>query len=232
MDLRAGVRIARKLIKTSPLQGLWFLLVWLSPVFSSASLFYLSYQYRSLTLDQPVLLYLFLFMSIPLLASGLLVSTSLCVAMGYLQGWTALFYLFPAYLAAAFVGRWIFGKWWEPVFQALLAEIPNLEREIKFFHFNAFLTVLSTRVMPVLPFALMNVAYVFLKIPGNAFYMGSAVGMLPRAALSVWAGALAYEAQQDPGYFLSHKWYSLGLFCLFCLAFLGMIIILKQRNRR
>lgn len=231
MEFKVGLRIARKLVRSAPLQGLWFLMVWLSPALSTALLFYLSYTFRSTLHDQPLLLLIAVLASVPLLASGLIVSTSLCVALGYVIGWQAMGYLVPAYLLAAYMGRAILGNWWTTVFQAILADYPSLSEKMHFFHLNAFLTVISTRVMPVLPFALMNVAYSFLKISPVPFYLGSALGMIPRAVLSVWAGLLAYQAQQDPGYFLSHQQYSIALFALFCLGFIGLIVLFRQRNR-
>jgi uncharacterized membrane protein YdjX (TVP38/TMEM64 family) len=148
------------------------------------------------------------------MAFSLVSSTFLCLLGGYFNGWEALWYLLPTYLAAAALGfgavRWLDGG----KFRERLETVPAWQSAAQTFKSQALSMVVWTKVSPVLPFALTNFFWSFSGISFRVFMAGCLLGMLPRTLLAVWAGKQAsalrvlFEQGEVPE---NYGWWILGL---------------------
>lgn len=122
------------------------------------------------------------------MAFALTPTTVVSLAAGFFLGWTALLPLVAAYTVASIIGyvaaRFVDrGRLVETI-----SEITNSRDVIDRMREGGWLLVVSSRLSPVLPFAVMNLVLSALRIPLGLFVVAGLAGMLPRTVISVWAG--------------------------------------------
>ncbi len=70
-----------------------------------------------------------------------------------------------------------------------LHAIPKVAGFIDQVNDQSFWWILFTRILPTLPFAVMNVVFSILQVNRRNYYLAGIIGMLPRTIMAVWAGA-------------------------------------------
>jgi uncharacterized membrane protein YdjX (TVP38/TMEM64 family) len=122
------------------------------------------------------------------MAFALTPTTVVALASGFFLGWTALLPLVLAYVVASILGYAAARVVDRGRLVDTISDITNSQDLIDRMREGGWLLVISSRLSPVLPFAVMNLVLSALRIPLRVFVLAGLAGMLPRTILSVWVG--------------------------------------------
>ena len=131
------------------------------------------------------------------MAFALTPTTFIALASGYFLQWNSVFPMVTAYLFAAIL-CFQFAKslGTASTFNKLTTR-PKVKAFLERAHQNELLLVISSKISPILPFALSNFLLASLSVSFNNFVLGSFLGMLPRTLLAIWTGSKIYNYQQN-----------------------------------
>ncbi|MFN0047560.1 MAG: TVP38/TMEM64 family protein [Cytophagales bacterium] len=124
------------------------------------------------------------------IAFGLVPTTIVAYASGFVWGWQSVIYMVFAYFFAQWLG-YKAAKWLGV--DRLLSDILQLEyyranmliiNAIK----NEFVLVFFCRLSPVLPFGIMNFVLSLMQVKLKPFLIVGLLGMLPRTLFFIWVG--------------------------------------------
>ncbi|MBY0427089.1 MAG: VTT domain-containing protein [Cytophagales bacterium] len=116
-------------------------------------------------------------------------STLVCLVSGYLWGVSTLPWVIISYILASALGFEV-PKWMdEGRLIRTLHTIPKVAKFIDGVTNESFWWVLVTRLLPALPFAVVNVIFSLLQVNRRNYYLGGILGMLPRTCFAVWVGS-------------------------------------------
>jgi len=116
-------------------------------------------------------------------------STLVCLVSGYLWGLSSLPWLIVSYIMASAIGFEIPQRMDRGRLSRSLHAIPKVAGFIDQVNNQSFWWILFTRILPTLPFAVMNVVFSILQVNRRNYYLAGIIGMLPRTIMAVWAGA-------------------------------------------
>lgn len=127
------------------------------------------------------------------MAFGFTHTTFIAIFSGYFLGWLSVLYVVISYLMASLIGymtgTWINGgKFIQGIYE--LPQAGPIAKELKK---NEFAIVLLSRLSPALPFAVTNILLALLKANFIKYFIGGAIGMLPRTLLFIWTGTQAKD---------------------------------------
>ena len=151
--------------------------------------------FRQYQTDHPILVYLFAFL-VYVAVAGLSLpgATAMTLLIGWLFGfWRGLFVVsFGSTIGATvafLLSRYLLQKWITRRFGSRLESFnESLRREGAFYLF-------SLRLIPVVPFFVINVVMGLTPIRARTFFWVSQIGMLPGTAVYVYAGASVPDLQ-------------------------------------
>lgn len=131
----------------------------------------------------------FYFLAIFTMAFALTPSTLVCLVSGYLWGIYAIPWLVISYFFASALGFEI-PKWLDKGhLNRNLHAIPKVAIFIDRVNSESFWWILIARILPTLPFAIVNVVFSILQVKRKNYYWAGLLGMLPRTCMAVWAGS-------------------------------------------
>lgn len=204
----------------------------LLPLLSSSFLTWLLYRHQSslngLGMGEWLL---FSFVLAVLCGVAVIPPTFLALVMGFFLDWTALPLLILINMLAIVLifglSRWLNLSWIEswlrndPKRSAVLNRIKAEELKVIFF----------TKLSPLFPFAVTNLIFAASGAAFRNILAGGFLGMIPRTALAVYAGAQARELQalvENPDGSVLSRWAISGL-VLVSLA--GIFFVLKKAGK-
>jgi uncharacterized membrane protein YdjX (TVP38/TMEM64 family) len=160
--------------------------------FSSSVIYFFRDKFFTDAIEWHDALMFFLF-SILVMSLALTPTTLVAILSGYFFDWTGLVPLLLAYMAACVLGlqtgrllnRFIVGKW--------LFQNKKLQLFFEKLHQHEFLLVFFGRLSPVLPFAMMNIAFASIKLNMRRYLLASITGAFPRTFLFFYIGRNATE---------------------------------------
>lgn len=130
-----------------------------------------------------------MFGSIFTMAFAFTPSTLICLVVGYLWGLWMIPLVIVAYFFASAVGFEICRKVDHGALYRTLHKIPKVATFMEKVVGDSFWWVLFSRVLPTLPFAMVNVVFSILPVRRAQYYGASMIGMVPRTIIAVWIGA-------------------------------------------
>lgn len=165
------------------------LIVALLPViFSATSLYYLQALHEAYDFRDPGTALLFFGITTLTMAFALTPTTFIAVIAGHYLSWIGLWGVVPSYLVAAALGL-ILGHLFRKTFLGeTLMRRPEIREYFEALGHREFLLVIFGRLSPVLPFAMMNIAFAQMAVKWSYFLWGSLIGMFPRTFLFFWTG--------------------------------------------
>lgn len=128
---------------------------------------------------------IFLFVISMALSFSLIHSSVICLLFGYLLGFFGIIPVLLIYLLALAVGRFITKLLDKDKVKSLVEAKMKPNHKELFFVKMGFWSVFTVRLLPVLPFGTTTLALSLTPIKDNKFYIGSLLGMLPRAIFLV-----------------------------------------------
>ncbi|TVR81436.1 MAG: DedA family protein [Chitinophagaceae bacterium] len=171
---------------------------------------------------------IFFIISFLTMTFALIPTTVVAILTGHYLGWEAFPGLLIAYTLAAIAGLY-FGRFLNTLLSSKrLIELPELQPFRENIRKNALPVIIFGRLSPVLPFAMMNVAFASLNPPFRSYLLGSIAGMLPRTLLFFYAGM---QTTQIWAFLRSPSLRDgLELVPVFLVIFstIGMIIVIKK----
>ncbi|WP_019612763.1 TVP38/TMEM64 family protein [Psychromonas ossibalaenae] len=159
------------------------------PLLFSGGMSYLALEYEPLLRSFDTQQWLLLFsVSVFTMAFALTPTTLIALSSGYFLGWQALVFIVPAYLLASvlcyFAARFLdSGKFMLSLqghSQAMLIIKRLKEQELSL--------VMLSKLSPILPFAVSNILLAMAGARLKLFFIGAALGMLPRTILVIYVG--------------------------------------------
>lgn len=115
--------------------------------------------------------------------------------------WRGLAYSWTGTMVSALIGFWI-GRWWGAGLLSPLAE-GAVGRFMALVARNGFLASLVIRLVPFAPFVVVNMAAGVTPIGAFDFAAGTAIGILPKIALTALAGNTIVRAAMGGGWGLA-----------------------------
>lgn len=164
-----------------------------------------------------------------ILFSGLILTTGSGFLYGPLWG-TVL--ASPASVAGAtlsfLLGRSVARPWVEK----RISQDPKFAAVSRAIERNGFKIVLLLRLVPVIPFALLNYGLGLTKVRPRDYILASWLGMLPATALYVYLGSAAHNLTEliHGGVGGTGRW-GQGLFCIGLAAAIALIIVITRIAR-
>ena len=120
-------------------------------------------------------------------------TTFIAILAGYLFQWGGLPGVLVSYLAAMAAG-FLLGKklnvWFVGGFISEDEQLKDFFQRLKK---NSFMMVIFGRLSPLLPFAMMNIAFSSIKVTWGNYLAGSLIGMLPRTLVFFYSGTKVTE---------------------------------------
>ncbi len=163
----------------------------------SSGLSYLVYRYEPYILTFNWLHWALFFIAVSItMAFALTPTTFTALLSGYFLGWASLAPMVIAYLAASFIGYKVGGRVVGDRLLEQLTSSPKARNVIENVRSGQTKVIILARLSPVLPFAVMNVVLAMLKVDMKKYLGASLVGMLPRTALTIFAGTQARNIRQ------------------------------------
>lgn len=186
----------------------------LVPIALKNSLFF-----NDLNFDGVFVLAIILGLATLLMGLALLPTTILAGLSGFLFGWKAFPWLFLGYNLASILG-YAWGKLLsEDSMGIILSKYPKAQRILEDKKERIGALIFFVRLSPVIPFALSNLLFAWLKTGYSKLVIFGSIGMLPRTTLVFLSGTLVseiYEAIRGEG--ISGKGWIFGAFLLISLA--------------
>jgi uncharacterized membrane protein YdjX (TVP38/TMEM64 family) len=181
----------------------YVLLTGLVPLTASSLLTYYAIRYepaiRQFEWPQWVLFYLGTCLT---MGFALTPTTFIALLSGYFLGWKSLPYICVAYVCASWIGYRVATWLDQGAFMRNIEDKNGVKQFIERFKTGEWGVVISARLSPVLPFAVMNVLLAMLKVDLKKYIWGGFIGMLPRTTLAIFAGTQAKAIRallEDPG---------------------------------
>ncbi len=208
-----------------------FSLLWsvLLPITGSVIFtFYATGNFNSFYPESTLFIVTFFVLATLAMSLALLPTTFVAVISGYYWGFNQFVAVIISYLIASAIGYSIGKKLDHGHFTETLHQNKKLAAFSEGLNRNESIFIILGRISPVLPFALMNLFFAFMKIDFKKFFFIGMIGMLPRTTLSYWAGtqcASIYEI-----YKANHKIPHnelLMLLLIFSSSF-GMILLFRR----
>jgi len=163
----------------------------------SSGLTYLVYRYESSVLRFGWLHWGLFFIVVSFtMAFALTPTTFTALLSGYFLGWASLPPMVVAYLAAAYIGYRVAARVVGDRVLNQLTGSSKARNAIENLRSGQTKVIVLARLSPVLPFAVMNVVLAMLKVDLKKYLGASLVGMLPRTALTIFAGTQARNIRQ------------------------------------
>lgn len=135
----------------------------------------------------------FFIVSVLTMSLALTPTSFVAVIAGFFFKWIGLPGVLISYLAAMALGFY-FGKilnvWFVGGF---VSEDEQLKDFFKRLKENSFMMVIFGRLSPLLPFAMMNIAFSSIKVTWGNYLAGSIIGMLPRTIVFFYTGMKVTE---------------------------------------
>jgi uncharacterized membrane protein YdjX (TVP38/TMEM64 family) len=180
---------------------------------------------NSLSLNDTVLFFVF---SIFTMSFALTPTTFISILTGYFFGWIGLIPLLIVYGVACILGLKT-GKMLNHYFVGdHLFQNKKLHRFFEKLHEEEFLLVFFGRLSPVLPFAMMNIAFASIELNMKRYLVSSTLGAFPRTFLFFYVGMSVNEIWE----FVLHPTLD-GSFAMIPLAMIivstiGLIIVFRK----
>ncbi len=200
----------------------------LIPLLTSSSLATFAYYNQQQILDFDWWIWILLYaVSTFTMAFGATPTTFVATLGGFFLGWISLPPMLFAYLGASclcflFAKRIDGGNLLESI-----KSYKNVDRFLEKTHNNELALVISSKLSPILPFALSNFLLAILKIRFTNFILGCFLGMLPRTCLAIWVGTQISEINQ--GTWSETGWIpKISLLVLVIVASLGFVKIFRK----
>ncbi|ADH85761.1 VTT domain-containing protein [Desulfurivibrio alkaliphilus] len=149
-------------------------------------------QHLLTTQTMPALL-IFHLAAIPAMALALTPTTFVAIVSGYFFSWYGLAGLLLSYPLAALLGLRLGGAAKALVLSEDFYLNPKIQQFLEQIRRDEFTMIIFTRLSPVLPFAMTNVALSVLKLGLTSFMLGTMIGMLPRTLIFFMLGRDAPE---------------------------------------
>lgn len=149
-------------------------------------------QHLLTTQTMPALL-IFHLAAIPAMALALTPTTFIAIISGYFFSWYGLAGLVLSYPLAALLGLKLGGAAKNLVLSDNFHRNPKIQQFIEKIRQDEFTMIIFTRLSPVLPFAMTNVALSVLKLGLVYFMLATMIGMLPRTFIFFMLGRDAPE---------------------------------------
>lgn len=155
--------------------------------------------------------------------------TFLALIFGYFLGWNALLPLFALNLGAIY---WVnkLTHWFDKAQMVVfLNQNPKAKALLETMHGDELRLVFFTKISPVLPFALTNLAFALAGVRLRNVLVGGFLGMVPRTVLAVWVGRQAQEILkliENPNEGL---WPKLIIVALVVVSVFGILRIFKPK---
>lgn len=182
--------------------------------------------------DRSTPIELFLLLATPALALGFLPSTFTMLACGALYGWTGAVLLFPALVIASFPGFILVRRHFQADALALLHRHPSAETIVHRLDRWTFPVATLLRLAPVSTFAWTNALLSVGPIRPLSYLAATALGLLPRLILLVWAGRSAGDLttalQQGTAHGTSFLALGLSVASMAALALLAGTVLTKK----
>lgn len=115
-------------------------------------------------------------------------STFIALCSGYFLGWQGLLFFVPSYIVASVIAYLITGLIKSEKVLEFVRTKPKVNEYLNNLSHREKMFVITGRLSPVLPFAIMNVVFRALKIRFWVFIVIGSLGMLPRSFIAVWTG--------------------------------------------
>lgn len=165
------------------------------------------------------------------MAFALTPTTLVALVAGYFLGFYALPPLVLSYAAASLLGYEAARGLDEGRLLRKLSEKPKVRQLLARVREREFSVVAFARLSPVLPFALTNVLFSFVKVRRENLLLAGLLGMLPRTLLSLWAGTEGRTLRrllETPDEANVSQWVLLGLIVV---SLVGLGYVLRRAWR-
>jgi len=120
-------------------------------------------------------------------------TTFIAILSGYLFSWKGLLGVLLSYLGAMIAGLLLGKKLSAWFVGGFIDEDEKLKDFFARLKEKTFLMVVLGRLSPLLPFAMMNIAFASIKVRWGYYLAGSILGMLPRTLVAFYLGMNAPE---------------------------------------
>ncbi len=127
------------------------------------------------------------------MAFALTPTTFIALLSGYFFNWWGLTGVAVSYLVATVIGLLFGRKLNEWFVGGFLSEDEQLSKFFKQMKEKSLLMVIFGRLSPVLPFAMMNIAFASIRVSWGSYLFGSLIGMFPRTFVFFYTGMNAPE---------------------------------------
>jgi len=123
------------------------------------------------------------------MAFALTPSTLVCLVSGYLWGIYSIPWVVGSYFLASALGFEVPRIMDKGHLNRNLHTIPKVAIFIDKVNSQSFWWILVARILPTLPFSIVNVVFSVLQVKRQNYYWAGLLGMLPRTCMAVWAGS-------------------------------------------
>jgi uncharacterized membrane protein YdjX (TVP38/TMEM64 family) len=160
-----------------------------------ASFAVLVFQSQQNLFEQPTATTIVLFhaVSVVTMAFALTPTTFIAVLSGYFFSWYGLLGVLAAYPMAALIGLGMGRLAKDRILGDSFYQEPRVQQLLGGVRKDEFAMIVLTRLSPVLPFAMINVALSALRLDRRTYVIATMIGMLPRTLLFFFAGRQADE---------------------------------------
>jgi uncharacterized membrane protein YdjX (TVP38/TMEM64 family) len=160
---------------------------------SSLFIYFAQANQHLLTTQAIPVLIIFHLAAIPAMALALTPTTFIAIISGYFFSWYGLAGLVLSYPLAALLGLKLGGAAKNLVLSDNFYHNPNIQHFLEKVRQDEFIMIIFTRLSPVLPFAMTNIALSVLKLSLFSFMLATMIGMLPRTFIFFMLGREAQE---------------------------------------
>ncbi|WP_028865786.1 TVP38/TMEM64 family protein [Psychromonas aquimarina] len=159
------------------------------PLLFSGAMTYLALQYEPLLRSFDTQQWLLLFSAcVFTMAFALTPTTLIALSSGYFLGWQALVFIVPAYLLASVLCYFAARLLDSGRFMSSLQGHPQAMQIINSLKEQELGIVMLSKLSPILPFAVSNILLAMAGARLKLFFIGAAIGMLPRTILVIYVG--------------------------------------------
>ncbi len=155
-------------------------------------------------------------------------TTLFAIFSGYFFQWKGLPGVIISYMGAAVIGMLFGKKLNEWVVGGFISEDEKLHDFFERLKKRTFLMVVMGRLSPVLPFAMMNIAFASMQVPWGWYLLGSFLGMLPRTFLSFYLGMNVKEIYTFVMHPTQDQGMQIGTIALILISTAGIIWLIRK----